>query len=301
MNKNKGLIYNIQRFSIYDGPGARTVVFFKGCNLHCWWCHNPESISGKRQLLLYPEKCIGCGECFHRCPQGAHGIDAKGLHRIDRDLCAACFDCVDHCYAEALVSVGQEVDIAYLKKAIMTDLPYYRRSGGGVTFSGGECMLQIGFLREMLTVCREASIHTAVDTAGHVDWSYFERILDVTDLFLYDLKAADSEVHKDLTGVSNERIIANLKKLSDLHRCIHVRIPLIPGANDGEIEGIAKLLTGLRVEQVTILPYHTLGVSKNESLGNTPHAFTVPAQEAIDRALEILASYHIQAKQNTGV
>lgn len=295
---NKGIIYNIQRFSIYDGPGARTVVFFKGCNLHCRWCHNPESISSRKQLLFHPEKCIGCGECLSRCPQGAHGIDGGGVHRIDRGRCAACFECADHCYAEALVSVGQEVDAEYLLRAIMTDQAYYRRSGGGVTFSGGECMLQIDLLREILSACKRESIHTAVDTAGHVDWSYFERILDVTDLFLYDLKAADSEVHKRLTGVSNERILANLEKLSDLRRRIHVRIPFIPGANDGEIEGIAKILSGLNVDAVTILPYHKLGVSKSESLDNTPHEYDIPPQEAINRALEILDSHHIQAKQN---
>ena len=298
MNTSKGLIYNIQRFSIYDGPGARTVIFFKGCNLHCRWCHNPESISAAKQLMAYPEKCIGCGECFLRCPQHAHSIGEDGVHRVDRDRCTTCFECVDHCYAEALASVGQEVDAAYLTEAIMTDLLYYQNSNGGVTFSGGECMLQIGFLKEMLTVCKQESIHTAVDTAGHVDWRYFERILDVTDLFLYDLKAADSEVHKRLTGVSNERILANLKNLSDLHQRIHVRIPLIPSANDREIEGMAKILTGLSVEQVTVLPYHKLGVSKNLSLDNHLYEYDIPTQEAIDRALEILALHHIRAKQN---
>lgn len=298
MENKKGLIYNIQRFSIYDGPGIRTVVFFKGCNLRCLWCHNPESISFEKQLMFYPDKCIGCGECFKRCPHNAHYTDKDGTHNINRELCTNSFNCVDGCYAEALTTVGQQVDIDYLKKSILTDLPYFKNSNGGVTFSGGECMLQIDFLKEILTVCKQESIHTAIDTTGCVPWSSFEKILDVTDLFLYDIKAANCDVHKKLTGMPNKLILENIKKLSDLDKHIIIRIPFIPGANDGEIENIAKIVSQLNVDKVNLLPYHKLGVSKNASLHNNANEFDTPSNEVVENALEILKSYNINATKN---
>ena len=181
---SQGTIFNIQRFSIYDGPGARTTVFFKGCNLKCKWCHNPESISAKRQLEFYPDKCIGCGKCFAACPNGAHIIGEDGNHIIDREKCTVCGACVDTCYAEALVIVGQTVDAAYVVKSVMTDVPYYEQSGGGVTFSGGECMQQIDFLADIMAQLHEKGIHLAVDTAGNQPWEKFEKILPYADLFL---------------------------------------------------------------------------------------------------------------------
>ena len=165
-----GMIFNIQRFSIYDGPGARTTVFFKGCNLRCKWCHNPESIPSKPQLEFYPDRCIGCGKCLEVCPTGAQGVDAEGAHVIDREACVNCMKCVDTCYAEALVAVGQRISAEELMEAVMTDVPYYQRSGGGVTFTGGECMVQHDFLKEMLRRLKAEGIHTAVDTAGKRIW-----------------------------------------------------------------------------------------------------------------------------------
>ena len=298
--ETEGLIYNIQRFSLYDGPGIRTVVFFQGCNLRCPWCHNPESISPDKQLMFQPEKCIGCGECFHRCPEKAHYIGANGEHVVDAERCINTFDCVDSCYAEALTIVGQEVDAGYVEKSIMADLPYYQKSSGGATFSGGECMLQIDFLRELLVFCNRNSIHTAIDTAGNVPWSAFEQIMDYTDLFLYDLKAASNEVHKELTNVPNRRILANLRALAATGKRIHIRIPFVPGANDGEIEGIADIIAPLDVEAVYVLPYHQMGLSKQRSIFGGPSAreFRVPEEHDLDDAVTLLRSREIPAHIN---
>ncbi len=262
MNAN---IFNIQHFSVHDGPGVRTVVFFKGCSLHCKWCHNPESIRPEAEILLYPEKCIGCGNCAVRCPQGAHSFTA-GVHRIDREICAHCFICCEECYADALVRVGEEKDTEEIFREIVRNRGYFEQSGGGVTFSGGECMLQSGPLRELLALCRQAGIHTAVDTAGNVPWQSFAEIRELTDLFLYDIKAMDTSVHRACTGVGNERILDNFKRLAEAGSAILVRIPYVPGYNDGEMDGIASFLSAYPQIKAELLPYHSLGNSKHRAL-----------------------------------
>ena len=212
-----GRVFNIQRFSIYDGPGIRTAVFFAGCNLKCLWCHNPESIPNRQQLQYNADLCIFCGKCAALCENDAHrfiDIDTKP-HTIDRSKCAACMKCVSECYAEALAPVYRELDVVQLEKSIMTDEPYFKQSGGGVTFTGGEPMLQLEFLLEILKRCKDRDIHTAVDTAGAVDFTSFEKILPYCDLFLYDIKAASSELHTKLTGVPNSQILDNLRRLTE--------------------------------------------------------------------------------------
>ena len=297
---SQGMIFNIQRFSIYDGPGARTTVFFKGCNLKCKWCHNPESISGKTQLEFYPDKCIGCGKCFPACPNGAHVLNADGIHTIDRDLCTVCGTCVDTCYAEALVTVGQTVDADYVVKSVMTDVAYYEQSGGGVTFSGGECMQQIDFLADIMAQLHEKGIHLAVDTAGAQPWEKFEKILPYADLFLYDVKAANSDVHKQLTGVPNERLLENLKKLSDLGKRIWIRIPYIPGCNSGEMDGIIEILKGIPVEKIEIMPFHRLGEGKYKALGiaDTGPISYVPKDEEINAVVERFRAAGLNASRS---
>ena len=296
----EGMIFNIQRFSIHDGPGARTTVFFKGCNLKCKWCHNPESISYKSQIEFYPEKCIGCGACFKVCPNSAHDLDENKVHRINRKKCEGCLLCTETCYANALVAVGKKVDSDYLLKSILTDEIYYRNSKGGVTFSGGECMLQIDFLSEILTKCKERGIHTAVDTAGNVPWSYFEKIINVTDLFLYDLKAADTNRHQQLTGAKNDLILQNLRMLSEAKKQIHVRIPFILGCNEDQIEEIAEILKPLNIEKVEVLAYHKLGNSKYTSLAieNELLEIEVPTDEMIDRAITILRNNGLNTEKS---
>ncbi len=294
-----GTIFNIQRFSIHDGPGIRTTVFFKGCNLQCVWCHNPESISFRKEVEIYQEKCISCGKCFVNCPQHAHYLDDNGIHHIDRSLCDGCFICTDNCFAEALVAVGQEITVEELIKSLMTDAPYYKESDGGITFSGGECMTQIEFLYESLKASKENGLHTAVDTAGNLPWRYFEKIMPYTDLFLYDLKAADSKIHKEMTGSENTFILDNLRKLSDLNKRIFVRIPFIPGKNDEELMGIAKVLKNVKVEKVELMPFHRLGEGKYKALdlpvemNPTP----IPSDEEINKAIQMLQSYGIPVEQ----
>ena len=282
-----GMIFNIQRFSIYDGPGARTTVFFKGCNLKCRWCHNPESIPAGRLLEFYPDRCIGCGRCFTACKNGAHLIREDGSHTIDRAQCTRCMDCADTCFAEALVSVGESVTAEAVVNACLTDMEYYKGSGGGVTCSGGECMQQIDFLSEVLHSLKEKGIHTAVDTAGCQPFEKFRSILPYTDLFLYDIKAASPEAHKALTGVDNSLILENLKKLSDLGKPLWIRIPYIPGHNDGEMDAIADLLKDIRFEKIEIMPFHRLGEGKYTALGIEDPNFEsrVPTDEEIDNVV----------------
>lgn len=292
-----GMIFNIQRFSIYDGPGARTTVFFKGCNLKCKWCHNPESIPAQKLLEFYPDKCIGCGGCFDTCPAGAHVLSADGAHEIDRTKCTRCMACAENCFAEALVPVGEWVTVEKVVNACLSDTEYYKGSGGGVTFSGGECMQQIDFLCEILQEMKAHGIHTAIDTAGHQPWEKFEKILPYADLFLYDVKAAAGETHKALTGVSNELILENLRKLSDLGKPIWIRVPYIPGCNDGEMEAIAELLREIRTEKIEIMPFHRLGEGKYAALGleNPGFESRIPTDEEIDRTVELFRAKGLNA------
>jgi len=292
-----GTIYNIQRFSIHDGPGIRTTIFFKGCNLRCLWCHNPESISFRKEVEIYQERCIGCGSCIRICSQDAHYIDETGTHHINRSTCDGCLKCADNCFAEALVAVGTGVSVENLMKSILTELPYYENSGGGVTFSGGECMAQVDFLREVLRVCKEQRIHTAVDTAGNVPWVSFEKIIDYTDLFLYDLKAADSTVHKRLTGSGNALIVDNLRRLCAAGKQVFVRIPYISGSNDAELVGMIHIMEGMAIDRVEIMPYHRLGESKYKSLdiGNDIKLFALPTEQEIQNAIGIIRAHGINA------
>ncbi len=293
----RGTIFNVQPFSVYDGPGIRTTVFFKGCNLRCVWCHNPESYTYEPQIQFQPEKCIGCGACFAVCPRKAHVLDEGGVHRIDRRNCTGCGACAGECFAGALALTGRNVTAGELFSMLEQDRDYFARSGGGVTFSGGECMTQPEFLKALLTLCREAGIHTAVDTAGCVPSERFEEILPLADLFLYDVKAARSETHRCLTGVGNEQILDNLRMLSDRGARIIVRIPYVPGeegaqgaqsagnalaGNVHEMLEIAEILKPLRLEAVEFLAYHRLGEGKRASLDMELKKFGVPAPDAVE-------------------
>lgn len=273
----KAVIFDIQRGSYVDGPGIRTTVFFKGCNLRCDWCHNPEGQSSEKQLLFYKNKCGNCGKCKEVCP-----------YRLDK--CDLCGKCVDICPNAAREICGKTLTSREILKEILKDKTFFDVSGGGATFSGGECMLQIGFLEEILRLCKENGINTAVDTAGNVGWEYLERILPYTDLFLYDVKCFTEELHKSGTGVSNRLILANLKKLSDKKAKIIIRIPLIPTFNDSEKEFklIADFLRPLNIEKIEVLPYHGMGERKWSAIGSTPTLYPVPSENIVNQLSKLL-------------
>lgn len=299
MSGLSGTIFNIQRFSIHDGPGIRTTVFFKGCNLDCKWCHNPESKGFERELEFYPERCTGCGNCREVCPTGAHQWNKEGIHSIAREKCNGCSNCVAVCYFGAIAGVGRRVDSEYVINSVMTDKLYYQNSSGGVTFSGGECMLQLEFLTELLMRLNVEGIHTAVDTAGHVPWASFEGILKYTDLFLYDIKAEQEELHRQLTDRGNTLIWKNLEKLSLAGKRIYVRIPLIASGNEDEIGRIAERLKKLEIEKVEVIPYHRLGVSKYTALG-LQYEWSdgqIPTEQQVELALNRLRSTGLKAER----
>jgi len=296
-----GLIFNIQRFSIHDGPGIRTTVFFKGCNLRCFWCHNPESIHKKPQIQIFQSKCIGCGRCFEVCPENLHKTISNERVFI-RDLCRACGKCAESCYAGALVMTGKEMTINEVVDQVIRDKVFYENSGGGVTLSGGEAMLQKDFAKSLLIECKKNQLHTVVDTAGCVPWITFEEIIPFTDLFLYDIKCMDNEKHISATGTSNRLILNNLKKLAAYKSDIIIRIPIIPGFNDGldHFEKIGEFLYSLEtVKSVELLPFHKLGEGKYKSLQMDYMAkeYQRPLEEKIGILAEILRSFGFSVKQ----
>ena len=281
----KGLIFDIQHFSISDGPGIRTTVFMKGCTLDCDWCHNPESINSQREVQTYFLKCIGCGRCFELCQNGAHAIiDGKRLY--NRTVCQRCGTCTDNCYSGALVMTGEEKTVEQVVETIIRDINFYKDSGGGVTFSGGEPLLQADFVAEALEACHELGIHSAVDTAGNIPYMTFEKVMPHVDMYLYDLKEMDSDIHKKHTGAGNKLILENLKKLSREGKPIRIRIPVIPAVNDSpeNMAAIAEFLSDLaNIEAIEPLAYHNLGAGKLESMGmmGEEKVFSVPKKDSM--------------------
>ncbi len=289
-----GIVFDIKRFALHDGPGIRTTVFLKGCGLRCWWCHNPESQHPQPELLLRSERCIQCGACVACCPHGAIAPDASGFV-TDRARCIACGTCAAACYAEAREIAGRVMSVDELMAAILRDVAFYDESGGGVTFSGGEPLLQGDFLLAMLKACKDCGLHTALDTCGHALTQTLQAVRPYVDLFLYDLKVMDPARHRAATGASNERILRHLRLLADNGHRIILRIPIVPDINDTDAEidqigAFARELPG--VERVDILPYHRMGSDKHVRLGrkNAMPAAEVPSGErigAIQRRLEM--------------
>lgn len=283
--ENKVRLINIEEFSVDDGPGMRTVFFLKGCSLRCRWCHNPESIRREKEILIYDEKCIGCGACFETCANGAH-IVKEGLHCIDFTKCTGCGKCAEECYADALVQAGEDTDIDRLLAIAEKNRSYFSRYGGGVTFSGGECLLQKEAMVKLLEGCKALGVHTAVDTCGNVPWETFEAVLPYADLYLYDIKAMDPEVHKACTGADNRLILSNLEKLIALGKDIRIRIPYIPGYNDGELLKIAEYLEQFPQITAELLGYHKLGNAKYTALRREMIDAQAPAKEEMKRLKE---------------
>ncbi|MBN1978682.1 MAG: glycyl-radical enzyme activating protein [Anaerolineae bacterium] len=293
-----GIVFDIKKFSIHDGPGIRTTVFLKGCPLRCWWCHNPEGLAPEPELMVRASRCIKCDACLDVCVHGALYRDGAKVV-TDAAKCVLCGACVAACHAEARQIVGREMTAAQVMAEVERDVPFYDESGGGATFSGGEPLLQQDFLRELLRACKARGIHTAVDTCGFAPWEALDGVREAVDLFLYDLKLMDDARHRAFTGVSNALILSNLRALSQRGHDIVVRLPLIPGINDDE-ENIRR--TGAfaaelpHLVRIDVLPYHGLGDEKYGRL-NKPYNLSEtrpPADDRVAEAVRILKGVGLQ-------
>lgn len=265
----RGLVFDLQRCCTHDGPGLRTTIFLKGCPLRCLWCDNPESQRAAPELMYFEERCNGCGSCLPACPRGALGR-RDGKIGIDRSACDGCGECVRACAPGALRVVGELLGVRKVVEAAVRDLPFYRRSGGGVTLSGGEPSLQPEFASELLRECRALGIHTAVETAGCLEWGSLSRVVRSVDLVLYDLKHMDGRRHEELTGAPNGLILENLRRIGRVGVPVLVRVPIVPGLTDSEENLRATVEFCLEVDSllgIEPLAYHPLGVPKYKRLG----------------------------------
>ena len=297
---SEGLIFDIKRYAINDGPGIRVVIFFKGCNLHCVWCHNPESISGKVEKMYSPSKCIKCGTCFAVCPEKAITLTNDGIITEDQ-VCTLCGKCADVCPSKAIEMSGKSMSVSEIMDIIEKERVFFEQSGGGVTFSGGEPLIHSKLLIELLDECGKRGIHRAIDTAGHVKTEIILEVARRTDLFLYDLKMMDTGLHEKWTGVGNEIILHNLKTLAESGAKIIIRIPLIGGVNDTEenIRQTAEYLTSISREkkEVHLLPFHNIAQTKYMKLGKLYgfENFAEPEKKMLDQIIETFLEYGINA------
>jgi pyruvate formate lyase activating enzyme len=263
-------VSNVQRFCVHDGPGIRTVVFLLGCPLSCRWCQNPEALASRPAVMFNPAKCAGCAACVQACAQQANRLDGEGRIRFDRARCLACGRCVASCYFRARELSARAFSVPALLEELLKDRVVFRNSGGGVTLSGGEPLVHAGFAAELLRGCQRREVHTAVETCGAVPWRSFEKVLPVTDLFLYDLKLIDPGKHERWTGMDNRAILRNASALAEAGKRVVVRVPLVPQVNDDEEEfgAIARFAAGLKgVDELHLLPFHQIGSSKYELVG----------------------------------
>lgn len=279
-----GLIFNIQRFSVHDGPGIRTTVFMKGCPLTCQWCANPESQSVTPQLMTRDAKCTGCGACAAVCEMAAITFGASGIREIDWEKCAQCLVCADACIFNALHACGRTMNVPEILTEVLSDAHFYKNSDGGITVSGGEPLLQSEFVAALLKTCRDHDLHTAIDTTGYVSWQKIQDVLPYADLMLWDIKHLDPHEHERTTGVNNQLILENLERAAQ-HVPVWLRIPLIAGFNDdtAHIESLIALAKRIGSPKISLLPYHEGGRSKSLQIG-TSYYFTdaqAPSDEKV--------------------
>jgi pyruvate formate lyase activating enzyme len=295
-----GVIFDIKKYAIYDGPGIRTTVFFKGCPLACRWCHNPEGITVTSERIYRQERCIGCGECIQICPQKAMTQTAQGVVS-DPLKCELCRACADNCPSEAVEFVGQNVTVAEVLRQVEKDVAFYDESGGGITLSGGEPLMQPEFLLELLEACGVLDFHRTVDTTGYADAKLLLAVAQKTDLFLYDLKFMDPAKHRKYTGVSNEKIMRNLKLLAQNGARVQVRMPIIPGINTdaANIDQTGEFVSSLPgVEGISILPFHNSARGKYGRLGIEciSSDIQIPTDEQLKNLAKRLNRFGLQVK-----
>lgn len=260
-----GLVFDVQRFSLHDGPGIRTTVFVKGCPLRCMWCHNPESARAVPELAYLDNLCAGCRECERVCRQGVHRFDADGRHTLDRGRCEVCGACAEVCVAGALKVTGERKTAHEVMQVVLRDMEYYKRSGGGLTVSGGEPLICLAFTKELLRLAKEAGVHTCIETLAAVPADVVTEVAPFVDLFLIDWKASDPQMHQRLTGQANEQVLRNIDMLYQQGKAIRLRCPLVPGVNDTpeHLAGIAALSRPYpRLEGLELMPYHNIGNQK---------------------------------------
>jgi pyruvate formate lyase activating enzyme len=295
---NTANIFNIQKFSVHDGPGIRTTVFFKGCPLKCMWCHNPESQNITTQILYDRDKCVLCGTCEKICPKKAIKIENNIL--TTDESCDCCGQCVIYCIQGARQIAGKEYTVDEVVMEVLKDKVFYEKSNGGATLSGGEPLIHIDFVEELLKKLKDNNIHTAVDTCGAVSFENLRRASKYTDLFLYDIKLMDDEKHLEFTGMSNKLILDNLKKLSQIHKNINIRMPIIEGVNGDEehiIETI-RFIEGLNISKVNLLPYHDIAKHKYKKLGKVyeDDRMSKPSDEKMQKFKEMFENKGYKAK-----
>ena len=297
----EGKIYDIQRFAIHDGPGIRTLIFMKGCPLTCLWCSTPQTQKSSPDLLYIETHCNKSLRCVDECPEKAIIFSDKEKIEINRNLCNSCGKCVDVCPSQALKLVGEQKTVEQLFQDIKKESNFYRRSGGGVTIGGGEPTMQHEFVAALLKKCKEMYIHTAMETCGYVKWEQLEKILEHIDLLYFDIKHMDSRIHEEITGVSNELILENARKASEM-RPIIIRIPIIPGLNDSEenLLNTAKFASelGENLLRIELLPYHKFGTGTYEQLGrdyNLKH-IEPPSEEHLNKLKKVIESCGVKVQ-----